>query len=90
MKSKEAPYIFIYSNYENRFESTIEKPSIEIIKSMRLRARFNTQRDVKVYGLLATDLQIKKLNKMLDTNLTNENDSEIFLSIKDKLIDIGF
>lgn len=90
MKSKLEPYIFLYSAFSNTFESAIVEAESKNIHSMQLRARLNTQRSLTVYGILATPLQVKTINKKLDDNLTNNTDLDIFNSLKNKIVNLGF
>lgn len=85
MKSQEKVHIFLYSNLLNQFDTFIT--SIENLEHLQLRARFNTHKNLNVYGLKLTPAQVKSLNKKL--SLSTDNDIKIFDSLENKII-VGF
>lgn len=88
MKSKETPYMFIYGLQSDTFDCNIVLADSNVIHYMQLRCRFNAHRNLKMFGLLATQLQIDKLNNLI--NNTSYEDKIIFEELKNKIIDIGF
>jgi hypothetical protein len=92
MKSKLKAFIFSYSLVHKRFETKIVEADQSTLNHMQLNARFNTHRDIKVYGLSATNLQIKSLNDSISNGLSSidKTEEEVFKSIVGKIVDLGF
>lgn len=85
MKSQEKVHIFLYSTLLNQFDTFVT--GVENLHTLQLRARFNTHKNLNVYGLKLTPAQVKSLNKKL--NLSTDKDCEIFNSLENKII-VGF
>lgn len=90
MRSKLEPYVFLYSHLNNHFESFIVEGDLSTIQSMRFRARHNSQREIKFYGLLAIKLNVKNLNKQLNDSQENDSHLMVFKSIENKITNLGF
>lgn len=61
----EIVYIFLYSEKNNSFESSIEKACTHY-NLFELRARRTTERDVKMYSFLSCKKEVKELNSLID------------------------
>lgn len=67
----ESVYIFLYSERDNQFESSIEK-ACSHLGMFKIRARYIAERDVKIYTFLSTCEEIEKLNNLLTKNREEE------------------
>jgi hypothetical protein len=93
MKSKLKAFIFAYSLALKRFETNIVEADQRTLHHMQLNARFNTDRNIKVYGLSATNLEVKILNNSITNALVvvdGQTEEDVFNSIVEKIVDLGF
>jgi 16S rRNA U1498 N3-methylase RsmE len=93
MKSKLKAFIFAYSLALKKFETNIVEVDQRTLHHMQLNARFNTGRNIKVYGLSATNLEVKILNNSITNALCvidEQTEEDVFNSIVQKIVDLGF
>ena len=63
----EAVYIFLYSELENDFDYRLVK-ACQHYSTLELRARYNPQRELKLYSILATEENAKLINNLIQTD----------------------